>query len=333
MVWTVNAAFDEFLRESVNLRSDDTDGARASRDWLLQQIHAFPEKFKDFPLLHEEQDIASGSFARKTKIRPLDDIDLISCLHATGGTYSEHWDGAIKVNVPSTSRLSNYCHTDGQTLNSSRVVNRFVKALGSIPQYKSADINRRGEAAVLRLASYDWNFDIVPGFFTAPDYLGRTYYLIPDGRGHWKKTDPRKDRDRISKINQDNNGHVLNVIRTMKYWHRRPTMPSASSYMFETIVASFYENHFGKTTQWVDLEVGPVLRHIANAILFDVQDPKAIQGNLNDLPIEDRWKIHERALADASRADSARSFENTSEHENAISKWREVFGIDFPRYG
>lgn len=333
MASTVNTAFDEFLKDTVNLRSNDSDGARTSRDWLFKQIHCFPTSADDFPLLYEEMDIAFGSFARRTKIRPLDDVDLISCLHATGGTYATQWDGTIKITVPSSSRLSGYCHNDGATLNSSRIINRYVKALAAVPQYKSAEINRRGEAAVLQLSSYDWNFDVVPGFFTAPDAYGRKYYLIPDGSGHWKKTDPRKDRERISKTNQDNDGHVLNVIRTMKYWHRRPTMPSSSSYMFETILASFYESRVRKATEWVDLEIGPVLRHVATAILSDVPDPKGIQGNLNNLSYDNRLKIRERALLDAGRADDARAFEGRSEHEKAISKWREVFGTDFPRYG
>lgn len=330
---TVNTAFEQFLRDVVNLDSKDSDGARTSRDWLLRQIQTFPDKFDDFPLTYVKQDIAFGSFARRTKIRPLDDVDLISCLHATGGTYFNHGIGSIKITVPSTSRLSGYCYDGTSTLNSIKIVNRYVKALSTVPQYSSAEINRRSEAAVLRLTSYDWNFDIVPGFFTAPDLFGHTYYLIPDGSGHWKKTDPRKDRDRITKVNQAHDGHVLNVVRTIKYWQRRRTMPTVSSYLLETIVAGFYEGRDQKATKWVDMEIGPVLRHIASAILYEVQDPKEIQGNLNTLSGDEKVKIRDRALLDAGRADEAQSFENNSEHEKAINKWRDIFGSDFPRFG
>lgn len=31
---------------------------------------------------------------------------------------------------------------------------------------------------------------------------GRDYYLIPNGDGHWEKTDPRKDRDTVTETNQ-----------------------------------------------------------------------------------------------------------------------------------
>lgn len=331
MATTVNSAFDEFLRDKVNLSPSDTSTARASRDWLLGQIQKFPTASPDFPLLYPEKDIAFGSFARRTKIRPLDDIDQISCIHATGAMYVEY-GGVVQITTPAQSRLAAFCHDRSHTVNSIKIVNRLVKALSTVPQYKSAEVNRRSEAAVLQLTSYDWNFDIVPAFFTAPNTQGRTYYLIPDGTGHWKKTDPRKDRDRIVRINQKHGGHFLNVIRTLKYWHRRPTVPSLSSYAFETMVAGYYENCRQEASKWVDLEIATALRHVATAILTAIEDSKGIQGDLNTLSWDQRNAIRARALLDAARCDEARQFEKADDHESAIGKWREVFGPDFPEF-
>ncbi|MBX3465507.1 MAG: nucleotidyltransferase [Planctomycetes bacterium] len=333
MATTVDTAFEEFLRTKVNLDPDDTGGARRSRDWLLELIAKFPDTYGDFPLLYSERDIAYGSFARRTKIRELDDVDLISCLHATGGTYVDQgFGGPIQITVPASSRLSDFCHDNSASLNSIKVVNRFVKALAAVPQYSSAAINRRGEAAVLELTSYPWSFDVVPGFFTAPDAHDRTYYLIPDGSGHWKRTDPRRDRDRIAKVNQDHDGHVLSIVRLMKYWNRRPTMPSAPSYMFECMITDYYEGRVTKAVKWVDIETGQVLRYIAEAVLGVVNDPKGLQGDLNSLTFEQRWAIRERALLDAGRADEARAHETRKDHERSINKWREVFGPEFPPF-
>lgn len=332
MATTVNTAFDEFLRDKVNLDPDDVQGARRSRDWLLEQIHKLPDTHTDFPLVLPKNDVFFGSFARRTKIRKLDDVDLISCLHATGGTYWDHGSDSIEITVPTTSRLSAFCHGTTQQLNSIRIVNRYVKALADVPQYGSAEINRRSEAAVLKLTSYTWNFDIVPGFITAPDLFGQTYYLIPNGSGHWKKTDPRKDRDNLAHVNQAHGGYVLNVIRIMKYWNRRATMPTAPSYMFESMIVAYYAGRSEKAKQWVDMEIGPVLRHIADAVLYTVNDPKGIQGDLNSLSREQRTAIRERALLDADRADEARAWEQKQDHEKSINKWREIFGTEFPRY-
>ena len=77
MATTVTGAFNTFQKDIVNLDSSTTINARSSRNWLLEQIAKFPDKNSNFPILYPDINIAFGSFARKTKTRPLDDIDLI----------------------------------------------------------------------------------------------------------------------------------------------------------------------------------------------------------------------------------------------------------------
>ena len=88
MATTVNNAFAEFLANMVRLDPDRTKAAKASRDWLIGEIKKFPDD-GEFPLLHPDVFIEYGSFPRKTKIRPLDDIDIMFILHAQGATYQE----------------------------------------------------------------------------------------------------------------------------------------------------------------------------------------------------------------------------------------------------
>ena len=82
MASTVNAAFEEFLRDSVRLDPNTTKTARASRDNLIDNIIAFSGD-SDFFDVYDSMNLLFGSFARRTKIRPLDDIDLMICLSAT----------------------------------------------------------------------------------------------------------------------------------------------------------------------------------------------------------------------------------------------------------
>ncbi|MEG8161003.1 hypothetical protein L2D24_29010 [Escherichia coli] len=145
------------------------------------------------------------------------------------------------------------------------------------------------------MVSKDWNFDIVPCFITSEDAFGRTYYLIPDGNGHWKFTDPRKDRDRVTTINVQNNGNVLNVIRAVKYWQRRPTMPSMSSYLLETLILDYYA---GRTScsSFVDMELEALFRHLGQSVRYSVNDPKGIQGDINSLSAEARKVYCQRRM-------------------------------------
>lgn len=332
MAKTVNAAFDEFMKDYVNLDAEKTKKARSSRDWLVDQILGFPDKDSDFPATYNEKNIFFGSFARRTKNRPLDDIDMMIALKAQGCTYLEYTD-RIEITVPDTStQFKKLCNDSTSMLNSKKLINLFVKNLKNVAQYENADIKRNQEAATLKLLSYEWNFDVVPCFFTTEDALGKTYYIIPDGNGNWKKTDPRLDRDRTNNTNISKNGRVLGVIRATKYWNKRATMPSMSSYLIENMILDYYESNYSETSQYVDVELVNIFGDIKSRVYNTVNDPKNIQGNINTLTWDEKTKISSRASSDYEKAKEARKLENEGKQEESINKWKEIFGNEFPKY-
>ncbi len=329
MATTVDNAFAQFLADSVRLDTERTKIAKGSKKWLVDEIVKFPEDGK-FPTLHPDIKIDYGSFSRKTKIRPLDDIDMMIILHAQSATYNEYSNKITVTNSNIAPHFSTLCFDGTNEINSIKVINRFKEYLSKIPQYKKADIKRNQEAVTLELQSYEWVYDIVPCYITVPENNGRTYYLIPDGAGNWKKSDPRIDQYRVSTINSNHEVSVLDVIRLAKYWNLRPTMPSVQSYMLENMVLNFFNE--GVHTKFVDIEIKDMLAYLANAILSGFPDPKGIQGDLNTLNLEERNKIRQRALLDNSKAIEARTFEQNSQMKEAIQKWREIFGDSFPTF-
>ncbi len=149
MATTVDSAFKEFNRDYVNLDADRTKKARNSRDWLIGQLNNLPSKIYDFPSLYTEKDCKFGSFARNTKIRPLDDIDLILAFKASGATYTEYVYGKeYTINVPEDSTYLRKLCDDG-ILNSRKLVNKLVSGLSNIEHYKKAAIHRRQEEFIL----------------------------------------------------------------------------------------------------------------------------------------------------------------------------------------
>lgn len=332
MATTVIGAFDEFQKNIVNLDPDVTKKARSSRDWLLEKISGFEAEDDTFPKLYRDINIGFGSFARHTKIRPLNDIDLMIGLMADGCSYYEHADKITISTMPSTVRLTGYLHDNSDYVNSRKIINSFVASLKNVGQYDKAEINRNQEAATLKLKSYDWNFDIVPCFQTQADNSGNTYYLIPDGNRHWKKTDPRIDRSKLQELNSRFSGNLLNVIRIVKYWQKRPTMPTMSSYLLETMLLCYYSPRMS-CQQWVDLELYDIFTYLASAVYMPVWDHKGIQGNINGLSDDDKAKISARCLLDAAQVSEARGYESSENHQASIAKWREILGNSFPQYG
>ncbi len=192
MATTVNAAFKEFMKDIVNLDPDVVSAARISRDNLLDNIAEFDEKDGFFDL-YEGFNVHFGSFARKTKCRELDDIDLMIGIAANGATYNQDdpWDN-VRITASTTNSAQKGCARDDGTLNSTKVSNMFKSKLESVREYSHSEVQRNGEAVILNLKSKDWSFDIVPCFHTVTESDGRAYYLIPNGQGNWKKQIPKR---------------------------------------------------------------------------------------------------------------------------------------------
>jgi len=332
MATTVIQAFNKFLADSVNLDPEQTKKARDSREWLVGQIQTFPNNDKKFPSIYTEKNIFFGSFSRSTKKRPLDDIDIMICLKADGYTYNELSD-KIEISVPDTAaRFLDYTNDGTSILNSRKLINAIITKLAGVPQYKKADIKRNLEAATLNLQTYDWVFDIVPCFFTTEDQYKKTYYIIPDGAGNWKKTDPRLDTERLLKLNSVHEKILLNVIRSVKYWNNRPTMPTMGSYLLENMILDYYSEKTSVASKYVDIELVDVFYEVHCRVSKPVNDQKNIQGDLNNLSADEKKKISDRAYQDYAKAFDARKFEKEENQKDSINKWREIFGDDFPKY-
>lgn len=327
MATTVNNAFAEFMKDTVNLDADKTKLARASRDNLIENIKDFSSDV-DFFQVYEDKILRFGSFERCTKIRPIDDIDLMLCMSGEGKrTYTE-MGNVIYINGCEADS-NNGLLTNGTTyLNSTKVINRFISKLSGLKDYKKAEIHKNHEAATLQLKSYTWNFDVVPCFYTNTDY-----YLIPDGAGNWKKTDPRIDNERTTNINQKHNGKLLELIRLIKYWNNRRVTLKIGSYLLECMILNRYENNQTPDNWWIDLQFGDTMKYLSSAILMDVNDPKGIQGNLNDFSWENRCKISTALSRAYNKAAEAANLElEKKDQKGAITKWREVLGSSFPEY-
>lgn len=330
MATSVNNAFEEFLKNKVRLDSERNKIAKASKDWLMDQIKSLALE-KDFPDLHDTIPFLSyGSYSRKTKIRPLDDIDFMVVMHAKGGYYDYANNNIVLVNQRNNQLFAGLCHDGTNYLNSIKIINRFKSALAGIHQYKNADMKRNQEALTLELQTYEWVYDIVPCFHTVADWAGKTYFLIPDGKGHWKKTDPRIDKKRVEDIGTLQAVSVLDAIRLVKYWNGRPVMPSAPSYMLEVMVLNFFRA--AKRSDYIDYAVRDLFDYIATAVWNPVNDPKQIQGDLNILSRDDKNKISSRAAADYKSALEASALELQGNMKQAITKWGEIFGPEFPTY-
>lgn len=326
MPFTVWGAFQKFRDDTVDLPAELTASARASRDFLYEQIKGLSGSS-----ILSGTTVSFGSFARRTKMRPLDDIDCLAIIDC-GKTTESYYSGYV-YNIMVTDRyaaLAPYADTSGY-VNSTMVLNAVKKALESVSQYSKSEIGRNGSAVVLNLKSYQWAFDVVPACGVSGN--GQTkYYLIPDGSGKWKRTDPRIDAKRAIDANAKHAGNFLTATRLLKYWNRRTHKPRLSSYYFETLLT----NEALESAKYGDLQAAleDLLWGVRQRVLNSCQDPKGLGPNLDaDVDYDTKRKVQDAAAGAWHLAREAISLEASDKHKEAIGRWRSIFGPAFPDYG
>lgn len=189
MVYTVWGAVDRFRTDEVDLDPNETKIARASRDYLVEQIKTIAKNNGTFPRLGGPYR-SYGPFARRTKIRPLNDIDLLLLLSGTGAaeaTTSAPYIYQVKITDSSAplaafAEATSYFDTT-RYVNSTKLLNAIKSHLVTVPTYGKATIKRTGEAVTLNLSSRTWAFDIVPAVGVAGS-AGATDSPVPSRRGH-----------------------------------------------------------------------------------------------------------------------------------------------------
>lgn len=279
-----------------------------------------------------------GSFARRTKIRPLDDIDLLVVFEREGLSFSPG-GYILKQAAPylsvkdKNSPLKSFEDQSGY-LNSIKVLDRIVASLRYVSNYQKAEIKRDQEAAVLNLSSHSWKFDIVPAFEFPNLFNNDTAcYVIPDGRGKWMKTDPRIDAENITGLNQKYDKKFLSFLRLLKYWNNFDlNKPKLNSYYFETLVGIVFGNHtsqiktFPEAVRYFFKNAPP---HLTNSC----PDPKGY-GPALDSGLEPA--IKKRVKDEMSEAlflcEKAIQYEEKQRHREAILLWHIIFGPEFPTY-
>ena len=331
---TVGGAFNYFIREKVNLAKSRTDKARSSRDSIIDKIN----NLSYFLPLDKSKHLHFGSFARRTKIRPIDDIDIMICLSVTGNWSYSGNSIEIKVTDVSNTYLKECCdtyasgwHSTEYKLNSTKVKNKFKSALSNLHDCRKAELHSNKEAVTLQFTSYEWTFDIVPCVYVDDSQGG--YYLIPDGNGKWKKTDPRKDRDKVSHENTRLSGRVLELIRMAKYWARVNLSSEISSYLIETMVVKYCADQ-SDLSECSDWKFEKLLEYFQRAPYYQFYDMKGIQGDINKLSSDQKYKFSRTAMCDYNNALKAHDAEMSEKNQSkALSYWKEVFGTEFPSYG
>lgn len=220
------------------------------------------------------------SYIRKTKISPIDDLDIIFKLSCWNSTYiwkdSDKNEARIHINewYHNNHPLKNYTiYQDWKYYISPNKVLNKIKDRIQEKYSTTPDIKRNWECVTAYLSSYDLSIDCMPYAWIQNE----EYILIPTSGNdlYWKKSNPKNDEDRINELNNETHfdWKLKWVIRIIKYWNKhRNYWVSLRSYLLECLVyrALRYESNYNLSyTEMLKIVISDIYNN-SNRNILDI---------------------------------------------------------------
>lgn len=338
---SVNTAFRKFLDSEINIANGIRSQASDSQNHLREFLEDETKGDVTFPrvLSIKDDDFLGGSFARYTKIRPLDDIDIYFPLDGFNLVYQR--DGyrlpytVVSDGVLSSNPLLNSRWMDGRFISSSNLVTEFARVLKR--HYPDTKVKPDGQSVAIRMTQGETSdekglgYDIVPCFSMSPDNTSeQSFYLMPNGTGNWIHTNPKIDAEIAEKLHSANSKTYRKVVKLIKYWNKEKFKSTLPSYYIELAIAKIYLNKNSNREFVNNISYGVSLSFWAlnEAIKQGGQDsfllsaPKVLPGTLTD---------GHKLIINAAYSVSLQAWEaeRNGNQELAIDTWKKIFGDKF----
>jgi Second Messenger Oligonucleotide or Dinucleotide Synthetase domain len=254
-----------------------------------------------------ERDILSGSYKRRTKTKPLKDVDIFFILQATEADWLDR---------PAQELLTE------------------IKGL-LVPVYgeSSVSLGRRSVKVDFGLAVTDDQTDEkVMSIDVVPAFASDEHYVIPDRQlDEWVSTDPEIHEQLATDANAAYGGRWKPLVRMIKKWndhHERPVKPS---FLLEVMALGILNRGFGGH---YSLELQTFFATAAERISETWDDPAKLGPPISDriasepLQLQTAAKELARAAENVSRA---RRLAQSGKNGEALRVWRDdIFGPLFP---
>jgi hypothetical protein len=239
-----------------------------------------------------------GSFARKTMLKPLRDIDKVVILDP---------------------RHSHFFTEVGGSSLAAGLVETALRGY-----YPDATFDRTRHSIQIDLGADTFSFDVVPAF-EAED--GTTDVMIMDLKtGSWKRSNTRTLMDIVAKRNTACDGAFIHQVRFVKHWSRYVLGDRLPGLHVEAIA-------FACVGQLLDHAeaVARVFKCGAQLLSQGVgyKDPTGVDELSTKITEIDREAARQAFITASSQASQALAFDGVRNHDAAVSTWSSIFGAPF----
>lgn len=251
-----------------------------------------------------ERDFLTGSYARRTKTKPLEDVDIFCVLGEEERKYKDR-DPAQLLEAFRKPLAQEY------GTGSVKVQRRSVQVDFGVP----VESDDAGERVM--------SFDVVPAFSE------NRHYEIPDTKlRSWIKTDPEVHMELATASNGKFSKNWVPIVKMLRTWNRTHDKPVSPTFLIEVMALGILVPPFSGGFQY---ELKSFFA-TATERIGDVWDDPARLGP----PVSDQMDgskvLHARdALRRAEEAVSrAMRHARDGRDGNALQEWRKLFGPLFP---
>ena len=153
----------------------------------------------------------SGSYARDTAVRPLDDVDVVVIVDARA------WQTGWFSSAPDPTK----------------VLTSFANAIRR--RYPESGVHLQNRSVGLKL--YHLDIDVIPAIDVGGDLL-----KIPDrSKDDWIKSAPRRHTELATDVNNIRDGKFKPLVKLLKTWNNNlPSTAHVKSFLIETIATRIF---------------------------------------------------------------------------------------------
>lgn len=325
------SAFEDVLAQHGNVSLPQISQGATSQNHIRDLLINKSRSDASFPRFIEG-DFLSGSYARGTKIFPLDDIDIMMVLDGTGlfairdGSY---WNATVRGSTLANNPVLRELDWQG-LLSSRRVMEILQNALKQ--SYPNSKVAKDGQAINVWLDSHGLGMDVIPCFHVIPADGSRDVYYIPAGSqtDGWMMTNPKIDENISDQLHSHHNEKLKPVIKLIKLWNRVFNNNRLRSYHLESVAWYVFARAPNKITHY-----GTALlyffQNAGSHIAVSCPDPTNIGG-----PIDTYLNPQDRILS-LQKIDQTKTILTNSyllglaNEPRQMSGWRQIFGDGFGR--